>query len=72
MAPERANQFKMLLSDEELAMLRELAEHRGLTASDYLRTLIRDQHRELALEGVNKILDGAERLVKPKRKKKRT
>jgi hypothetical protein len=31
----------MLLSDEELEMLHFLAEYDGLTASDYLRSLIR-------------------------------
>ena len=45
-APNRPNQFKMMLSDEEQEMLRELAEEKGLTASDFLRTLIREQHNE--------------------------
>jgi hypothetical protein len=59
MAPQRPNQFKMLLSDEELKLLRELAESRGLTASDYIRQLIRnEQERESA----------AKPKAKPKRK----
>ncbi len=36
----------MNVSDEELEMLRELAEAEGLTASDYLRSTIRRDHRE--------------------------
>ena len=44
MAPDRDRQFRMNLSDEELQMLKELAEKQGLTASDYLRMLIRNEH----------------------------
>ncbi len=44
MAPKREIQFKMLLTASEQAMLRELADRKGLTASDYLRTMIREQH----------------------------
>lgn len=47
MSPDRPNQFKILLSDEERVMLDELAEGRGLTASDYLRTCIRDEYAQL-------------------------
>ena len=36
----------MNLSDDEIEMLRELAELDGLDASSYLRTLIRQQHAE--------------------------
>jgi hypothetical protein len=43
MAPERPNQFKILLSDDELDMLRELAERDGVTASDYVRLFIRKE-----------------------------
>lgn len=43
MAPERSNQFKILLSDQELAVLKEVAEQRGVTASDLLRLYIREQ-----------------------------
>jgi hypothetical protein len=46
MPPERPNQFKMLLSDEELNMLRKLSEDKGLSASDYLRQTIRRIHEE--------------------------
>jgi hypothetical protein len=56
MASERGRQFRMNLSEEELAMLRELADADGLNGSDYLRTLIRRQH--------------AERFGKPKPKRK--
>jgi hypothetical protein len=44
MAPDRDRQFRMNLSDGELQMLKELAEKQGLTASDYLRMLIRNEH----------------------------
>ncbi len=49
MAPERPNQFKMLLSDEEVQILRDLADKQGLTASDYLRQLLRREYAEIAL-----------------------
>ena len=38
---ERSNSFHLLLSDDELKLLKLLAEREGLNASDYLRTLIR-------------------------------
>ena len=41
MAIERKNSFHLLLSDDELALLRLLAERDGLNASDYLRSLLR-------------------------------
>ncbi len=41
MAIERPNSFHLLLSDEELQLLKLLAERDGLSASDYLRLLIR-------------------------------
>jgi hypothetical protein len=41
MAIERSNSFHLLLSDDELKLLRLLAERDGLNASDYLRSLIR-------------------------------
>jgi hypothetical protein len=46
MAPERDRQFRMNVADEELEMLRQLAEADGLTASDYLRTAIRRDYRD--------------------------
>lgn len=49
MAPERNNQFKMLLSDAELASLRDLAEAQGLNVSDFLRQLIRREASLAAL-----------------------
>jgi len=42
MAIERTNSFHLLLSDDELKLLKLLAERDGLNASDYLRTLIRN------------------------------
>jgi hypothetical protein len=41
MAIERPNSFHLLLSDDELKLLKLLAEREGLNASDYLRSLIR-------------------------------
>ncbi len=46
MAPERARQFRMNVSEEELEMLRELSTAEGLTASDYLRLAIRREYRQ--------------------------
>jgi hypothetical protein len=37
----RNNSFHLLLSDDELELLRLLAERDGLNASDYLRSLLR-------------------------------
>jgi hypothetical protein len=41
MALERKNSFHLLLSDDELTLLKLLAEREGLNASDYLRSLLR-------------------------------
>jgi hypothetical protein len=41
MAIDRKNSFHLLLSDDELTLLRLLAEREGLNASDYLRSIIR-------------------------------
>ena len=41
MAIERKNTFHLLLSDDELKLLRLLAEREGLNASDYLRSVLR-------------------------------
>jgi len=41
MAIERKNSFHLLLSDDELKLLRLLAERDGLNASDYLRSTLR-------------------------------
>jgi hypothetical protein len=41
MTIERNNSFHLLLSDDELKLLKLLAERDGLNASDYLRMLIR-------------------------------
>jgi hypothetical protein len=45
MAIERNNSFHLMLSDDELALLKMLAEQKGLNASDYLRMLIREGDR---------------------------
>lgn len=41
MAIERKNSFHLLLSDDELKLLKLLAEREGLNASDYLRSMLR-------------------------------
>lgn len=41
MAIERTNSFHLLLSNDELALLKLLAEREGLNASDFLRASIR-------------------------------
>jgi hypothetical protein len=41
MAIDRTNSFHLMLSTDELTLLRLLAEREGLTSSDYLRTLLR-------------------------------
>jgi hypothetical protein len=41
----RNNSFHLMLSDDELTLLKMLAEQKGLNASDYLRTLIREGER---------------------------
>ena len=41
MAIERKNSFHLLLSDDELKLLKLLAETEGLNASDYLRMMLR-------------------------------
>jgi hypothetical protein len=45
MAIERNNSFHLMLSDDELTLLKMLAEQKGLNASDYLRMLIREGER---------------------------
>ena len=41
MAIDRKNSFHLLLSDDELTLLKLLAEREGTSASDYLRSLLR-------------------------------
>ena len=41
MAIERKNSFHLLLSDDEMKLLKLLAEREGLNASDYLRHVLR-------------------------------
>jgi len=50
MAPDRPNQLKILVSDDELRMLRELAERDGVTASDYVRLFIREEYKQIIVE----------------------
>jgi hypothetical protein len=45
MAPKRPIQFKMMLSEDEQTMLKDLANDAGLTVSDYLRQYIREMGR---------------------------
>ena len=45
MGIERNNSFHLMLSDDELKLLKMLAEQKGLNASDYLRMLIREGER---------------------------
>lgn len=49
MPPDRPNQFKFLLSNDELDALRKLADQQGLNVADYLRQLIRREEAEKAL-----------------------
>ena len=44
--PERNRNFRVMLSDDELAMIHMLAEHAGLTASDIVRQHIRQAYAE--------------------------
>jgi len=46
----RESKFTMLLSDEERAMLVELATEEGLSAAMWLRRLILGQHRKLLVD----------------------
>jgi hypothetical protein len=66
MAIERKNSFHLLLSDDELKLLRLLAEREGQNASDYLRLLLRrqtdsarDQLRSLLQRGTGSLALGA-------------
>ena len=84
MAIERKNSFHLLLSDDELSLLRLLAEREGLNASDYLRTVVRrmsatpphfaDAMRVSALMGVkvdyNRLKESHAALSKAKKKKR--
>lgn len=80
---ERKNSFHLLLSDDELKLLRLLAERDGLNASDYLRSLLRQmagapRHMAQAIR-LGAVLGGKGDLaralesyaVEPKRKKAR-
>jgi hypothetical protein len=41
---KREHRLHMLLSEQEQRQLQELAEHAGLTASDYVRQFVRREH----------------------------
>jgi hypothetical protein len=45
--PKRTRNLNVRISDEELAMLAELAERDGLTSSDWLRFTIRRAHTKV-------------------------
>lgn len=55
MPPARPNQLKILVSDEELEMIRALAERQGQTVADYLRQLLRREYAEIALAHLPKL-----------------
>jgi hypothetical protein len=57
----RESKFTVLLSDEERAMLVELATEEGLSAAMWLRRLIHGQHRKLLVDRAKA------KLPKPKR-----
>jgi hypothetical protein len=85
MAIERKNSFHLLLSDDEVNLLRLLAEREGLNASDYLRSLLRQMagtpphlaqviRLGAALGGridLAKAFEGHAAAAKPKKKKAR-
>lgn len=43
----RNRPFNIRMTDDELAMLKAIAEHEGLSASDVVRQFIRARHRKL-------------------------
>ena len=47
MVVKREKRVQMLFSEEEWAMLQELADRDGVTASDWVRTRVREGHRTL-------------------------
>jgi len=66
MSPLRENQLKIMLSDEELAMLKELADRKGLDVSNYLRSLIRERHADREIPApVAAMLKKLERIAGP-------
>jgi hypothetical protein len=44
---DRAHLFNVRMSEAELAMVRELSEHLGLSQSDAIRQLVRKAHAEV-------------------------
>lgn len=57
----RDHQFKIMVSEAELTMVKELTEATGLTASDIVRQLIRREHASVV---------GGSRQAAPKSKRK--
>jgi hypothetical protein len=47
MAPNRENRVNLLVTSDERAMLRTLADRAGVTMSDYLRLYIRREYAAL-------------------------
>jgi predicted DNA binding CopG/RHH family protein len=43
---QRDKKLTVMMSDRELVMIRELAEHEGLSVSDWLRQALRRAHAE--------------------------
>jgi hypothetical protein len=72
MPPDRPNQLKIRVSDQEHDMVSALAERDGQTIADYLRLLIRREHAEIALAHLPKVAPphgSPPRIVKRKPKK---
>lgn len=47
---QRAETFKMRLSEQEMTVLRQLSEHYQMTIAEVLRMLARERHRDLGLD----------------------
>jgi hypothetical protein len=82
MAIDRKNSFHLLLSDDELKLLRLLAEREGLNASDYLRLLLRRMagpapiptqviRMGLGVDDLSRLLEPTAKLTTAKAKKRR-
>ena len=53
MADERSERFEIRLTPKEATMLRELADHRGVSMADVLRMYVREAHAALPKGAVN-------------------
>lgn len=72
MPPDRPNQLKIRVSDQEHDMVSALAERDGQTIADYLRLLIRREYADIALAHLPKLTPPhprPPRIVKRKPKK---